>query len=69
MAQNTYINATADKSAASNPTGSHYHKVSGGTSASGDFSISYDSSVVTDLNVFDSLVRAARQRAIAAGLK
>lgn len=69
MAQNAWINAAADKAAASNPTGNHHHVVSGGTSASGDFTVSYDSAVVTSLNVFDSLVRAVRQRAIAGGLK
>lgn len=69
MAQNTWINASADKSAASTPDNLHHHAVSGGTSASGDFTISYDSAVVSSLNVFDSLVRSARLRAIAGGLK
>lgn len=69
MAQNTWINATSDKSAASTPAGNQHHAVSGGTSASGDFTISYDSAVVTSLNVFDSLVAAARLRAQGAGLK
>lgn len=69
MAQNTFINATADKSSSSTPDSLHYHKVSGGTSASGDFTISYDNAVVTTLNQFDSLVRQIRQRAIGAGLK
>lgn len=69
MAQNTWINLGADKSAASTPDGNHHHTVAGGTSASGDFTISYDSAVVTNLNVFDSLVKAARLRAMAGGLK
>lgn len=69
MAQNTWINATADKSSASTPSGSHHHAVAGGTSATGDFTISYDSAVVVNLNMFDSLVSAARSRAMAAGLK
>ena len=69
MAQNTWINLTADKSAATTPPGSHHHAVAGGTSATGDLTVSFDSAVVTTLNVFDSLVQAARQRAVAAGLK
>lgn len=69
MAQNTWINLGADKSAASTPDNTHHHSVSGGASASGDFTVSYDSAVVTNLNIFDSLVRAARQRVIAGGLK
>ena len=69
MAQNTWINATADKSSATTPAGSHHHTVVGGTSASGDFTVSYDSAVVVNLNMFDSLVSTARLRAIAAGLK
>lgn len=69
MAQNTWINAGADKSASKTPDDYHHHTVSGGTSASGDFTISYDSAVVSTIAVFDSLVRAARQRAIAGGLK
>lgn len=69
MAQNTWLNATADKAVATAPTNEGHHGISGGTSASGDFTISYDSAVVTNLNVFDSLVRAARLRAQASGLK
>lgn len=69
MAQNIWINATADKAAASTPDSLHRHSVSGGGSASGDFTISYDSAVVTNLNMFDSLTKAARLRAISAGLK
>lgn len=69
MAQNTWINASADKAAASSPGNLRHHTVTGGTSASGDFTVSYDSAVVTSLNMFDSLVQAARQRAMGAGLK
>lgn len=69
MAQNTWINLGADKSAASKPDGEGHHTANGGTSASGDFTISYDSAVVTSLVMFDSLVRAARLRAQAGGLK
>ena len=69
MAQNIWINAGADKSSATTPDSLHRHSVSGGASASGDFTISYDSAVVTNLNMFDSLVKAARLRAISAGLK
>jgi hypothetical protein len=69
MAQNIWINATADKSAATAPSGKGNHAIAGGASASGDFTISYDSAVVTNLNMFDSLVMAARLRAIGAGLK
>lgn len=67
MAQNTWINCAADKAAATAP--SPHHAVSGGASASGDFTISYDSAVVTSLNVFDGLVRTVRQRVVGAGLK
>lgn len=69
MAQNIWINATADKATAQTQESLHHHTVSGGASASGDFTVSFDNTVVTTLNAFDSLVRAARQRAIAAGLK
>lgn len=69
MAQNTWINLTSDKSASSTPDSQHHHSVSGGTAATGDLTVSYDSAVVTSLNIFDSLVRAARLRAIGAGLK
>lgn len=69
MAQNTWINLGADKTAATKSDGEGRHTAAGGTSASGDFTISYDSAVVTNLNIFDSLVRAARLRAMAGGLK
>lgn len=69
MAQNIFINVGADKSAATTHESQHHNTASGGTSASGDFTVSYDSAVVTSLNVFDSLMKTARQRAIAAGLK
>lgn len=69
MAQNVFINVGADKSAATTHEGQHHNSVSGGTSASGDFTVSYDSAVVTNLNVFDSLMKTARLRAMAAGLK
>lgn len=69
MAQNTWINATADKSASRKGDGDHIHTVSGGTSASGDLTVSFDNTVVTTLSLYDSLMRAARLRAIGAGLK
>jgi len=69
MAQNTWINITADKAVTTKTDGDHSHTVSGGTSASGDFTVSYDNAVVTKLSVYDTLARAARQRAIAGGLK
>jgi hypothetical protein len=69
MAQNTWINMAADKSSATTTDGGHHHAVSGGSSALGDFTISYDSAVVTNLNMFDTLVRAARLRAAGSGLK
>jgi len=69
MAQNMWINLTAAKSSSSNPDGCDRHPVSGGAAASGDFTISFDSAVVTNLNTFDSLVRAARLRVAGAGLK
>jgi hypothetical protein len=69
MAQNTWINLGADKSTTSKPDGDGNHTAAGGTSASGDFTISFDSTVVTSLNMFDSLVRRARLRAMSGGLK
>lgn len=69
MAQNIWLNATSDKAAATIPDNLIRHTVSGGASASGDFTVSFDNTVVTSLNVFDSLVKAVRQRAIAGGLK
>lgn len=70
MAQNTFINVTGDKAMTTKSDGYHSHTVSGSTSsASGDFSVSYDSAVVTSIAIYDTLARAARNRAIAAGLK
>ena len=70
MAQNTFLNATADKSAASKVDGQdHRHVTSVGSSASGDISITYDSAVITKLTTFDSAVAALRKLAISAGLK
>jgi hypothetical protein len=69
MAQNVFINANADKSASKTPDNLHYHTVSGGAAASGDFTISYDSTVVTTLAMFDTLVRQVRLRLQGGGLK
>lgn len=70
MAQNSWINVTADKAAANRPSpNSHVHSAAGGTAASGDFTVSYDSAVVTNIAIFDTLIAAARLRAIAGGLK
>lgn len=69
MAQNIFINATADKSAASTPDSQHHHTVIGGAAASGDLTVSFDNTVVTSLNVFDSLIKQVRLRAVSAGLK
>lgn len=68
MAQNTWINITADKGARPDHT-SDRHDAKGGTAASGDLTISYDSAVITNLGLFDTAVAAARFRAMAAGLK
>lgn len=69
MAQNIWINAVADKATAQTQDNLHHHTVTGGASASGDFTVSFDNAVVTTLAAFDSLIRQVRQRAIAAGLK
>lgn len=69
MAQNTWINLTTAKSTASAPDSGDHHGVSGGSAASGDFTVSFDSAVVTNLNIFDSLVRSVRLRLAGAGLK
>jgi len=70
MAQSVFLNATADAGAARKADGQdHVHSCSGGASASGALTISYDPAIVTNLTLFDSLLRALRQRAIAGGLK
>lgn len=70
MAQDTWVNVTADLSAANRPSpNSHVHTAKGGPAASSDFTISYDSAKVTGIAIFDTLVAAARLRAIAGGLK
>lgn len=68
MAQNTWINITADKGTRPNHT-SDLHQASGGSAASGDLTVSYDSAVITNLGTFDTALASARQRAIAGGLK
>lgn len=69
MAQNTWINVVGDKSAATKTDGDHVHSVSGGAAAAGDLTVSYDSTVVTTLRAFDTLLRAARARVVSGGLK
>lgn len=71
MAQNIWINVTADKTIVNNPNAGRHggSTVAGGASASGDFTISYDNAVITTLNTFDSLVRSVRARLAASGLK
>lgn len=70
MAQNTWINITADASSSSRPDhNSEVHTAKGGTSASGDLTVSYDSAVVTNLGMFDKMLASARQRAVSGGLK
>ena len=69
MAQNTWLNATVNKDAASIPDKADIvNAVVGGTAAANDMTISWDSAVVTKLNTWDSVVATARRRAIAAGL-
>jgi hypothetical protein len=70
MAQDTFVNVTADKNSATKVDGSdHRHSPSIGGSASGDFSISYDKAVVTRLATLDSLYASARKQASSSGLK
>lgn len=68
MAQNTWINITADKGSRPNHT-SDLHDAKGGTAAAGDLTVSYDSAVITSLGTFDTAIAAARLRAIGGGLK
>lgn len=68
MAQNTWINITADKGTRTDHT-HDVHEAKGGTAASGDLTISFDSAVITSLGTFDTAVATARLRAIAGGLK
>lgn len=68
MAQNTWVNITADKGTRQNHT-QDLHGAAGGTAASGDLTVSWDSAVVTNLGSWDTAVAAARQRAIGGGLK
>ena len=70
MAQNTWLNTTVGKNSASIPDkNSHSHACSGGTAAAGDMTVSWDSAVVTNINIWDSVVAASRLRAVASGLK
>lgn len=70
MAQNTWINVTADKSAANRPSpNSQVHIAVGGTAAANDLTVSYDSAVITNIATFDKCVAEARLRAVAGGLK
>lgn len=70
MAQNTWINITADASTSNRPDhNSELHQAAGGTAASGALTVSFDSAVVTNLGTFDKMLSVARARAIAAGLK
>lgn len=69
MAQNVWINASADKSSGTVQDSLHHHTIAGGTAASGDFTVSFDSAVVTSLAIFDSLMKQVRQRVIGGGLK
>ena len=68
MAQNTFINVTADTSARPSPN-EYTHIAKGGASASSHFTVSYDSAVITTLALYDTCAAAARQRAIGGGLK
>lgn len=70
MAQNTWINVVADKSITNRPShNSEVHTASGGTAAAGDFTISFDNTVIANLGTFDKVVAEARARAMAGGLK
>lgn len=70
MAQNVFLNLTVDASASSRTNiADHQHTVSGGTSASGDLTLSYDSAKITSLALLEGAILALRRRALAAGLK
>lgn len=70
MAQNYFNNVTADKGVSTKDPSQHAHLVNGSTTTpSGDLTLSYDTTVVTTVAILDSLVKAARARAIANGLK
>ena len=64
MATNTWVNVTLDAAASKKPDRSdHRNSVVGGTADGGNFTVAWDSAVVTTLTQFDSLVASARQRA------
>ncbi len=66
MAQNQFINLTVDGNAANKADIANIRHSGGqGASASGDFTISWDSAKVTNLNILKSAVQQAL--AIAAG--
>jgi hypothetical protein len=64
MAQDRFINITLDANAASKPDRSNdSHRQALGASASGDLTISFDTSKFTSLSLFRSAVNAAVQQA------
>ena len=70
MAQNTFINVTVDPAASKKPDRvDHVHTVVTGTAATGDLTVSFDSTKVTSLSILDSLMASARVRAAGLGLK
>lgn len=69
MAQDRFINVTLDPNVASKPDRSNdNHGKALGASASGDLTISFDTSKFTSLSVFRSAVAAATAQA-ATGMK
>ena len=79
MAQDTWINVTAGLNVSKVPdlggvpnvenVGGAYNTAAGGTAAAGNFTVSFDSAVVTTLSIWDACVATARRRAIGGGLK
>jgi hypothetical protein len=70
MAINTWIQVTKDPAAASKPDrADHIHTTKAAGADGGDLTIAWDSTTVTSLTIFDSCASAARQQAIARGLK
>jgi hypothetical protein len=64
MATNTWVNVTLDAAAGKKPDrADHKNNVVGGTADGANFTVAFDSAVITTLTQFDSCVASARLRA------
>lgn len=69
MAQNLFINVVVDPSAASKVESAHQHSATGSNASAGSLTVSLDTTVVTSLFLYDSIMKAVRLRMIGGGLK